>query len=499
MLLLPLLLYLGDIGTLPASCRGVGGLQSSVNMRGRKSGAIASGHIAGGKQQRWAGERVLGVQQGASRLLRLRGGMILEPWEREAFANSTAYAPETLNITEDCVEDWDKDKEDAWTAMCEKELEEHWQQLRENRTRDIETGDVGCNYVADDEYMVRGVDGNIYKFRYDPKPYSSLGPNVEPRRMPLAVDKVNPACLDEIVADLEERDQERLREERELMEETERQIALVEALSWYNGSSRLEFQNGKALWWRSLNKSDEEVDDGHSESQSIEETTSSEQYPDLLDDYVVPTVLYRPNESSPAYAEGRQVPEPDFSQYNNDAHRSLRLDNTSFDTNAGFSWNSLGEELRSCVWRGKTEFVPELLALGADPNYLTIFGGWRPLHYAAWNDRPKIALQLIEAGAWKDVQNDDGQTALHLAAARGSIACIQTLIEAGCDANIRHGDGLLPLEVAHKMMICSDYSMSLKIKDAVLLLIGATSDAEARDAALEDAHDRWEPMEGFAS
>jgi len=56
---------------------------------------------------------------------------------------------------------------------------------RENRQRDIETGDVGCNYVADDEYMVRGVDGNIYKFRYEPKPYSSLGPNVEPRRCDL--------------------------------------------------------------------------------------------------------------------------------------------------------------------------------------------------------------------------------------------------------------------------------------------------------------------------
>jgi len=97
------------------------------------------------------------------------------------------------------------------------------------------------------------------------------------------------------------------------------------------------------------------------------------------------------------------------------------------------------------------------------------------------------------------IQNEDGQTPLHLAAARASTKCIPALLKAGCDANIRHGEGLLPLEVAHKMMICSEYSTSLKIKDAVLQLLDATSDQEARDAALEDANDHWTPMEGFAS
>ena len=32
--------------------------------------------------------------------------------------------------------------------------------------------------------------------------------------------------------------------------------------------------------------------------------------------------------------------------------------------------------------------MKELLELGADPNYLTVYAGWRPLHYAAWADHP---------------------------------------------------------------------------------------------------------------
>lgn len=126
-----------------------------------------------------------------------------------------------------------------------------------------------------------------------------------------------------------------------------------------------------------------------------------------------------------------------------------------FNNQAPFSfcWDDFGEELRSCIWRGKANLVRELLALGADPNYRTVYAGWRPLHYAAWNDRAGIALDLIAAGADKDaqvwylffqvanwilfvltlrnasLQNDHGQTALHLAATRASTTCIPALLD----------------------------------------------------------------------
>lgn len=56
----------------------------------------------------------------------------------------------------------------------------------------------------------------------------------------------------------------------------------------------------------------------------------------------------------------------------------------------------------------------ELLAHGADPNYRTVYAGWRPLHFAAWNDRAIIALDLIEAGAEKDAQVSLSFARLHL-------------------------------------------------------------------------------------
>ena len=96
-------------------------------------------------------------------------------------------------------------------------------------------------------------------------------------------------------------------------------------------------------------------------------------------------------------------------------------------------------------------------------------------------------------------QNDHGQTALHLAANRASNRCISALLESGCNPNLRHIEGLLPLEVAHKMMLCSEYPMSLDTKETVLLLANATEDQDARQAALEDAEDRWSPMPGFGS
>lgn len=39
----------------------------------------------------------------------------------------------------------------------------------------------------------------------------------------------------------------------------------------------------------------------------------------------------------------------------------------------------------------------------------------------------------------------------------------------------------------------------MRTKDAVLQLAPVTDSVEAREAALEDAEDKWVPMSGFAS
>jgi hypothetical protein len=59
------------------------------------------------------------------------------------------------------------------------------------------------------------------------------------------VDKINPDAIPKIVKDLDRRDAERRRLGREIEKKLEQETALAESLSWYNGSKRFEFENGK--------------------------------------------------------------------------------------------------------------------------------------------------------------------------------------------------------------------------------------------------------------
>ena len=46
-----------------------------------------------------------------------------------------------------------------------------------------------------------------------------------------------------------------------------------------------------------------------------------------------------------------------------------------------------------------------------------------------------------------DIQDVDGQTALHVAASVGNAACVKLLLDAGADSTLRDAEGLTPLQV----------------------------------------------------
>ena len=158
-----------------------------------------------------------------------------------------------------------------------------------------------------------------------------------------------------------------------------------------------------------------------------QDSSSDDAFPDILQSDDIPFS----NSSTPYRFDGEAVPYhlvPDFSRYGHPKSETIgchevclipfsllfefffAVDSRSYFRvqylREGFCWDDIGEELRSCVWRGKLDRVRELLSIGADPNYRTVYAGWRPIHYAAWNDRPSIATLLINAGALKDVQVD---------------------------------------------------------------------------------------------
>ena len=543
----------------------------------------------------------------------------LFPGSWDAWAREQGEPDCDFNVTSDIVSKGSKDEEMAFRRECDEELERHWARVKRIREEDIANGRPGCRHVAENEWCIRKSDGRVWKYRYEPDLYSGCGSSRDENwTLPEPVDYVDPDWLRDIAADLERRDRERAQAQADLLEAYERQKALDEALAWYNGSRRFEYEAGEPVWWRLLNASKlpnkshhqapaqdlhpsddvpeeegpfahafEPSEEAHADAEEGEGTTrdcdAREEkgwrqpgvFPGGTADFssygmLPPGYSFR-DESAPAltaeqqnllrclqredallaereeasgvgceegagvgggvrqgrvgvrggeqtggegggertgangggvpWEEGEEGEEPwakaqhtgrqtekererethtavilgaqavaAFNSSTNSSAAGVRDGGVGFEKTAGYVWNELGETLRSTIWRGRTAYVKELLELGADPNYRTVYCGWRPIHYAAWNDYPKVVTLLLQAGADMNARTDYGETPLHLAAIKASNLVIPVLVSAGADTSARHVQGRLALESAHMRMMMCEYPLCKRIAETVRLV-----------------------------
>ncbi len=98
--------------------------------------------------------------------------------------------------------------------------------------------------------------------------------------------------------------------------------------------------------------------------------------------------------------------------------------------------------------RGHAGIVTQLLAAGADANAPDIYG-WTPLMRAVYEDRFEAVRALLGNKSLRvNARDDRGATALHFAAARGSLNIAKSLLAHGADARATDAAGRTPATVA---------------------------------------------------
>ena len=89
---------------------------------------------------------------------------------------------------------------------------------------------------------------------------------------------------------------------------------------------------------------------------------------------------------------------------------------------------------------GRLQAVQYLLEKGADPS-LHSNSGWNLLHCASQGDNSYIIELMLSHVPSIDSRNNEGVTALMIAAAQGNLQAVQCLLEKGADPSLQDNDG----------------------------------------------------------
>lgn len=131
-----------------------------------------------------------------------------------------------------------------------------------------------------------------------------------------------------------------------------------------------------------------------------------------------------------------------FAAIRGDLATQTALLDAGADVNAigGFDWTAL---MVASV-KGHVLAVRQLLASGADANLRDIYG-WTPLMRAVYEERTEVVQALMERSQTDlNAKNDQGATALHLAAVKGHEQLARALLLAGASPLIQDRKGRTP-------------------------------------------------------
>ncbi|XP_039281285.1 E3 ubiquitin-protein ligase MIB1 isoform X2 [Nilaparvata lugens] len=121
--------------------------------------------------------------------------------------------------------------------------------------------------------------------------------------------------------------------------------------------------------------------------------------------------------------------------------------------------------LQAASQNGHLEVIKALLRCTADVE-IEDKDGDRAVHHAAFGDEPGVMALLAAAGADLNARNKRRQTALHIAVNKGHVAVVKALLELGCHPSLQDSEGDTPLHDA----------ISKKRDDMLTLLLDHSAD-----------------------